>query len=39
MKSFSPTRGGRPMKSPKVGILTFSDGRPHVHEELLPLTK
>ncbi|MDQ7844561.1 MAG: L-fucose/L-arabinose isomerase family protein [Armatimonadota bacterium] len=27
------------MKPPKVGILTFSDGRPHVHRELLPLTR
>lgn len=27
------------MKRPKVGILTFSDGRPHMHEELLPLTR
>lgn len=27
------------MRAPKVGILTFSDGRPHVHQELLPLTR
>src|SRR2546426_11107028 len=27
------------MRVPKVGILTFSDGRPHVHNELLPLTR
>ena len=27
------------MTPPKVGILTFSDGRPHVHQELLPLTR
>src|SRR5438094_3651870 len=27
------------MRAPKVGILTFSDGRPHVHNELLPLTR
>ncbi len=27
------------MKAPRVGILTFSDGRPHVHQELLPLTR
>jgi L-fucose/D-arabinose isomerase len=26
------------MRRPKVGILTFSDGRPHVHQQLLPLT-
>lgn len=27
------------MRAPRVGILTFSDGRPHVHNELLPLTR
>lgn len=27
------------MKRPKVGILTFSDGRPHMHQSLLPLTR
>ncbi len=27
------------MRPPRVGILTFSDGRPHVHQELLPLTQ
>ncbi len=27
------------MRPPRVGILTFSDGRPHVHQELLPLTR
>jgi L-fucose isomerase len=27
------------MRTPKIGILTFSDGRPHVHRELLPLTR
>jgi L-fucose isomerase len=27
------------MRPPKVGVLTFSDGRPHVHQELLPLTR
>lgn len=27
------------MRTPKVGILTFSDGRRHVHEELLPMTR
>ncbi len=27
------------MKRPKVGILTFSDGRPHMHESLLPITR
>src|SRR2546428_3923891 len=27
------------MRVPKVGILTFPDGRPHVHNELLPLTR
>jgi L-fucose/D-arabinose isomerase len=27
------------MRRPKVGILTFSDGRPHMHQELLPLTR
>lgn len=27
------------MRAPKVGILTFSDGRPHVHAELLPMTR
>lgn len=27
------------MRLPKVGIATFSDGRPHVHQELLPLTR
>src|SRR5207247_8727554 len=27
------------MRAPKVGILTFSDGRPHAHNELLPLTR
>ncbi len=27
------------MRTPKVGILTFSDGRRHVHSELLPMTR
>jgi len=27
------------VRAPKVGILTFSDGRSHVHNELLPLTR
>lgn len=27
------------MRAPTAGILTFSDGRPHVHNELLPLTR
>src|SRR3990170_6516004 len=27
------------MRTPRVGILTFSDGRPHVHTALLPLTR
>jgi len=27
------------MRARKVGILTFSDGRRHVHEELLPMTR
>jgi L-fucose isomerase len=27
------------MRAPKVGILTFSDGRPHVHQELLSQTR
>ncbi|MDR7545281.1 MAG: L-fucose/L-arabinose isomerase family protein [Armatimonadota bacterium] len=27
------------MRAPKIGILTFSDGRPHVHRELLSLTR
>ncbi len=27
------------MRAPKVGILTFSDGRSHVHNELLSLTR
>lgn len=27
------------MRAPRVGVLTFSDGRPHVHNELLPLTR
>ncbi len=27
------------MRAPRVGILTFSDGRPHVHNELLSLTR
>jgi len=27
------------VRAPKVGILTFSDGRSHVHHELLPLTR
>jgi len=27
------------MRSPRVGVLTFSDGRPHVHRELLPMTR
>ncbi len=27
------------MRAPKVGLLTFSDGRRHVHNELLPMTR
>jgi len=27
------------MRTPRVGVLTFSDGRRHVHEELLPMTR
>lgn len=27
------------MKGAKVGILTFSDGRPHMHASLLPITR
>lgn len=27
------------MRTPKVGILTFSDGRRHVHTELLPMAR
>jgi L-fucose isomerase len=27
------------MRTPRIGILTFSDGRRHVHQELLPLTR
>jgi L-fucose isomerase len=27
------------MRARRVGILTLSDGRPHVHQELLPLTR
>jgi L-fucose isomerase len=27
------------MRRPKAGVLTFSDGRPHMHQELLPQTR
>ena len=27
------------MRKPKVGVLTFSDGRKYIHESLLPLNR
>jgi len=32
-------REGSEVRARRVGILTFSDGRRHVHQELLPLTR
>ena len=38
-RSLGGLREGSEVRARRVGILTFSDGRRHVHQELLPLTR